>query len=78
MKKDEKSVENEKKCMRCGCGLFSRDGIKTGYCQDCANHDKDARKAWEDKGLAKFCSVCGLMLHDKRSIDTGKCTICRM
>lgn len=78
MRKGEEHEKEEKKCNRCGFTLLVLDGRKAGYCQDCANKYKDAREAWEDKGLAKFCSVCGLMLHDKESIETGKCIVCRL
>jgi len=80
MKKDEDHVRNEEnaKCKRCGRELYNPDSKNAGYCQDCANKDKYARKAWEDRGLAKFCSVCRLMLHDKESIETGKCIVCRI
>lgn len=72
----EDSTEPKGMCKRCGCNLYSSDGVKAGYCTDCANHYKDAKKAWEDKGLAKFCS-CGQMLHSQDSIEAGRCITCR-
>ncbi len=77
MKNDEKHLEDEKKCKRCGCKIYSSDSIDAGYCIRCANENKDARKAWEDKGLAKFCS-CGQMLHAPDSIEKGKCSSCQI
>jgi len=77
MKNNEERLEEEKRCKRCRSKIYSRDSIEAGYCAVCANHNKDARKAWEDKGLAKFCQ-CGQMLHSPDSIKSGKCTACRM
>ncbi len=65
------------KCNECGSKLFSPDSIAAGYCANCASHNDVARKSWEDKGLAKFCSACGIMLHERKSIDEGKCIDCR-
>lgn len=78
MKNNEEHLEEEKKCKRCGCKIYSQDSIEAEYCIDCANHNKDARKAWEDKGLAKFCSSCGQMLHAQDSIKIGKCASCQI
>lgn len=76
MTNDKKHLEEEKKCKRCGYKLYSHDSIEAGYCIQCASHDKDARRAWEDRGFAKFCS-CGQMLHLQDSIYDGKCLVCR-
>lgn len=76
MKNNEDNGKEEKKCKRCNTILIACKSRKAGYCQFCANEDKDARKAWEDKVFAKFCQ-CGLMLHAQESIDTGKCSVCR-
>ena len=70
-------TETEEKCKRCGCKLYFGGSKKAGYCVTCASQDKTAREAWEDKGLAKFCS-CGQMLHCEESIMAGMCNICRI
>lgn len=70
-----KHYDDKKRCKRCGGKIYSRDSIDAGHCIDCANSHSDSRKAWEDKGLAKFCS-CGQMLHAQESIDIGKCSVC--
>jgi DNA-directed RNA polymerase subunit M/transcription elongation factor TFIIS len=77
MNNNEKHLEKEKKCKRCGSALYADNSIEVGYCMECANINKDARRAWEDKGLAKFCSSCGQMLYAQNSIEKGKCTPCR-
>lgn len=77
MKNSDGYEIEEKKCKKCGSKIYSQDSIKAGYCIDCANHNNDARKAWEDKGLAKFCS-CGQMLHSPDSIKIGKCSSCQI
>ena len=74
---DENYVGHKGICKKCGCKLYSSDSVEAGYCAACANHYKYARKAWEDKGLAKFCIKCGTMLHAKESIESGKCDTCR-
>ncbi len=74
----EKLIETEEKCKRCGCKLYADDSKKAGYCGTCASQDENARKAWEEKGLAKFCSKCGQMLHTESSIITEICTLCRV
>lgn len=77
MKNGEEHLEEDKRCKKCGCKLYSQDSMETGYCYMCACHDKDAKKAYEDRGLAKFCS-CGQMLHAHDSIESGKCAPCQM
>lgn len=77
MKNNEEILEEYKICKRCECKIYSQGSVEAGYCIDCANHNKDARKAWEDKGLAKFCS-CGQMLHSPDGINSGKCDACRI
>lgn len=77
MKNNDDYEIEEKKCKRCGCKVYSSDSIEAGYCIDCANQNKDARKVWEDKGLAKFCS-CGQILHSSDSIKIGKCSSCQI
>jgi hypothetical protein len=72
---DEEYGKEDKRCKRCGSKIYSRDSIDAGHCIECANRHSDSRKAWEDKGLAKFCS-CGQMLHAQESMKTGKCAVC--
>ncbi len=79
--KNEELIDYEKSnimCKRCNCKLYDSDALKVGYCASCAGQDKVARKAWEDKGLAKFCTKCGQMLHCTESVESGKCSICRL
>ncbi len=70
-------TDTEEKCKICGCKLYASASKKAGYCIVCANKDETARKAWEDKGLAKFCS-CGQMLQCDESIIAGMCSVCRI
>lgn len=65
-------------CKICGCKLYARDSLEAGYCGTCAGRYEDARKVWEEKGLAKFCRNCGCMLHCEKSIEEGICIVCRM
>jgi len=67
----------EKTCRKCGIELFASSSIEAGYCSACAGMYEEARKAWEEKGFAKFCSTCGGMLHANESISAGICSLCR-
>lgn len=77
---DKKNIDKKRIdiCKKCGIKLYASNSLEAGYCSVCAGMYEDARKVWEEKGLAKFCRSCGSMIHYKESIETGMCSVCRL